>query len=140
MAADLSISQAVAKAMCDTLVDAIDAGSPPGTIAIRSGTRPATTDTAVTGTLLATLTFSNPAFGAATTASPSVATASAITSDSSADNTGTATWFRIFTGSGTAIADGNVGTSGEDLNLNTVSIVAGAVVSISAGTISMPVT
>jgi hypothetical protein len=139
MAADLSISQAVAKAMCDTLVDAIDVGGA-GTLAIRSGTRPATTDTAVTGTLLATLTFSATAFGAATTASPSVATAAAITSDSSADNTGTATWFRIFTGSGTAIADGNVGTSGEDLNLNTVSIVAGAVVSISAGTISMPVT
>jgi hypothetical protein len=139
MAADLSISQAVAKAMCDTLVDAIDVGGA-GTLAIRSGTRPATTDTAVTGTLLATLTFSATAFGAATTASPSVATAAAITSDSSADNTGTATWFRIFNGSGTAIADGNVGTSGEDLNLNTVSIVAGAVVSISAGTISMPVT
>lgn len=139
MAADLSISQAVAKAMCDTLVDSIDTGGA-GTLAIRSGTRPATTDTAVTGTLLATLTFAATAFGAATTASPSVATAAAITSDSSADNTGTATWFRIFNGSGTAIMDGNVGTSGEDLNLNTVSIVAGAVVSISAGTISMPVT
>jgi len=139
MAADLSISQAAAKAMCDALVDLIDVGGA-GTLAIRSGTRPATTDTAVTGVLLATLTFSATAFGAATTASPSVATAAAITSDSSADATNTATWFRIFNGSGTAIMDGNVGTSGEDLNLNTTSIVTGAVVSISAGTISVPVT
>ncbi len=140
MAADLSISQAAAKAMCDALVDLVDGGAGAGTLDIRSGTRPATTDTAVTGTLLAHLVMSDPAFGNATTASPSVATASAITSDSSADNTGTATWFRIFDSNGTAIMDGNVGTSGEDLNLNTVSIVAGAVVSISAGTISVPVT
>jgi hypothetical protein len=139
MAADLYITQAAAKAMCDTLVDLIDAGGA-GTLEIRSGTRPATADTAASGTLLATLTFSATAFGAATTASPSVATAAAITSDSSADATNTATYFRIKSGAGTTIMDGSVGTSGEDLNLNTVSIVSGAVVSISAGTISMPVT
>lgn len=140
MAADLGITQAVAKAMCDTLVDSIDTGGA-GTLRIYDGTRAATADTAVGAqVLLAELTFSATAFGAATTASPAVATAAAITSDASANATGTASWFRIRNGSGTTIADGNVGTSGEDLNLNTVSIVAGAVVSISAGTISVPVT
>lgn len=140
MAADLAISQAAAKAMCDALVDLVDAGGA-GKLRIYSGTRAATVDTAIGAqVLLAELTFSATAFGAATTASPSVATAAAITSDASADATGTATWFRIVSGAGTAIMDGNVGTSGEDLNLNTVSIVAGAVVSISAGTISVPVT
>lgn len=141
MAADLGISQAAAKAMCDTLVDLVDGGAGAGTLKIYSGTRAATVDTAIGAqVLLATLTFSDPAFGNATTASPSVATANAITSDSSADATNTATWFRIADSNGTAIMDGNVGTSGEDLNLNTTSIVTGAVVSISAGTISVPTT
>lgn len=140
MAADLSITQAAAKAMCDALVDLIDVGGA-GSLKIYDGTRAATTDTAVGAqVLLATLPFSATAFGAATTASPSVATANAITNDSAADATGTATWFRILNGSGTAIMDGNVGTSAADLILNTASIVANAVVSITAGTVSVPVT
>ena len=91
----------------------------------------------ITATLLATLTFSATAFGSA---SNGVATANAITQDSSADDTDTATWFRISSGGGTAQMDGNVGTSSADLILNTTSIVAGAVVSISSGQITVPLT
>lgn len=87
---------------------------------IYDGTRPATGGTATT--LLAELTC-NATFAPA--ASGGVLTLNAITQDSSANATGTATWFRIVKSDGTThVLDGNVGTSGSDLNLTTTSIVA----------------
>jgi hypothetical protein len=138
MAADPRITNAVASAACDAIVDASDGGAGAGTLTIYDGTIPTNADTAVGAqTPLAVLTFSDPAFGAA---SNGVATASAITSDSSANNTGTASWFRIATSGPTTIMDGTVGTSGEDLNLNTTSIVSGATVSVTAFTVTVPKT
>lgn len=51
------------KAKLDAMLAALDGG----TIEVRTGAQPATPATAATGTLLATLTFADPAFGAATT-------------------------------------------------------------------------
>jgi len=97
-------------------------------INIYDGTRPATGGTATT--LLAQLT-GNATFAPA--ASGGVLTLNAITQDSSANATGTATWFRIYASNGTThVMDGNVGTSGSDLNLTTVSIVTAQPVSISS--------
>jgi hypothetical protein len=48
---------------CDAIVDDIDSGTPPGTIAIRTGAQPTNVGDADTGTLLGTLTFSTTAFG-----------------------------------------------------------------------------
>jgi len=97
-------------------------------INIYDGTRPATGGTATT--LLAQLT-GNATFAPA--ASGGVLTLNAITQDSSANATGTATWFRIYASNGTThVLDGNVGTSGSDLNLTTVSIVTAQPVSISS--------
>ena len=95
-----------------------------GYLRLYSGTQPATADTAVTTqTLLAELRWNATAFGAA---SSGVATANAITADTSADNTGTATWFRALKSDGTTVVfDGSVGTSGADLNLNSTSIKIG---------------
>ncbi len=77
MAADPRITNAVASAACDAIVDAIDGGPAAGTIKIYSGTIPTDADTAIGAQVLrATLTFSDPAFGAAANG---VATASAIT-------------------------------------------------------------
>jgi hypothetical protein len=56
-------------AALDTIVDRVDAGSGAGKLQIF---------TAAYGTLLAEFTFSDPAFGAATVASPSVATAASM--------------------------------------------------------------
>ena len=104
-----------------------------GYLRLYSGTQPATADTAVTTqTLLAELRWNATAFGAA---SSGVATANAITADTSADNTGTATWFRALKSDGTTVVfDGSVGTSGADLNLNSTSISAGAAVSVTSFT------
>lgn len=106
-----------------------------GYLRIYDGTKPAYGDTAITTqTLLAELTFANPAFGAA---SSGTATANALTSDASANASGTATWFRAFKSDGTtAVFDGSAGSSGCDLNLATDIIGAGAVVAVTDLTIS----
>lgn len=97
---------------------------------IYDGTPPADANTSLAGnTLLAELACSA-TFAAA--ASSAQLTANSITADSSADATGTATFFRLLTSGGTAQVQGTVGTSGADLNLNTTSIVAGAQVSVSS--------
>jgi hypothetical protein len=138
MAADPRLTNAVASAACDAIVDSIDGGAGAGTIKIYTGTIPTDADTAIGAqTLLATLTFSDPAFGAA---SNGVATASAITSDTSADATGTAAWARIASSTPTTVMDVTVGTSGDDINFNTVSFVAGATVAISSMTVTVPKT
>lgn len=101
---------------------------------IYDGSRPATGGAATT--LLAELTC-NATFAPA--ASGGVLTLNAIASDSSANATGTATWFRIVQSNGTThVLDGSVGTSGQDLNLNSVSIVATGTVAISSFTITAP--
>lgn len=97
---------------------------------IYSGTRPANVAGAITGTLLAQLTC-NGTFAPA--ASNGVLTLNAITQDSSADATGTASHFRLFRSDGTtAVLDGDVGTTGSDLNLTTTSLVAGQPVSVTS--------
>ena len=135
------ISTAAAKAACDGVVDLLDVGGA-GYIEIRTGSQPATVATAASGTLLGTLTLSNPAFGNATTASPAVATASAITSDTSADATGTAGWFRAYSGGGTAVIDGSITATGGggDMTLDSVSVVAGGTLAVTSWTVSHPTT
>lgn len=141
MANNFNISNVAAKALADAFDDQVNIGSTAAAIDIRTGAQPADPDTAATGTLLATLTMSDPAFGAAADANPGGRiTASAITDDTSADATGTAGYFRIrATGTGADdVADGECGTSASDLNFNTVSITAGSTVSITSFTVTMP--
>lgn len=115
----------------NTRLDAVDtaanAGAGAALLRIYDGSRPATGGTATT--LLAELTMSDPAFGAA---SGGTLTAGAITSDTSANATGTATWFRLVDSDANFVMDGDVGTSGSDLNLNTTSIVAGGTVQVTS--------
>jgi hypothetical protein len=106
-----------------------------GQIQIYTGAQPAVQG-ALTGTKLSTLTFGSPALGAA---SGGVATANAITQDSSAANTGTAGYFALTKSDGTTVvATGSVGTSGANMNLATLSINAGDVVTCSSLTLTIP--
>ena len=82
MALNFKISTPARNAACDAIVDLVDGGAGAGTLAIRTGSPPTNPADADSGTLLGTLTFSDPAFGAA---SGGTATASAITSDTNAD-------------------------------------------------------
>lgn len=134
------ISTGAAQAACNAVVDLLDGGAGAGYVEIRTGSQPATVATAASGTLLGTLTLSDPAFGNATAASPSVATASAITSDTNADASGTAGWFRGYDSTGAAVIDGSITATGGggDMTLDTVSIVAGGTIALTSWTISHP--
>lgn len=102
---------------------------------IYSGTQPANADTALSGnTLLAELVCGSPFAGSAASG---VLTVTNPTNDTSADATGTASFFRLVKSDGTTVVmDGSVSTSGADLNLNTVSITSGGTVSVTSWTIT----
>jgi hypothetical protein len=130
----IRITNAVATAMIDA---GIGDQSDNGYLRIYDGTIPTNADTAIGAqVLLAELRWNATAFPSATNG---VITAAALTADSSANATGTASWFRSLKSDGTTVlCDGTVSTSGADCNLNTVSIVSGANVSISSATFTMP--
>lgn len=114
-----TISTALRNTMCDAFVDSLDDGAGAALLEIH---------TAAFATLLATLTFSDPAYGAA---SSGVAQENAITDDSSADATGTAAVLRVTTSDPTTLFEGTVSTSGADINFNSVAFVSGDTVSVS---------
>lgn len=101
-----------------------------GLLRIYSGSRPANVAAAISGTLLAELTCGSPFAGSASSGGLTVTNP---TQDSSADNTGTASHFRQWKSDGTtAVFDGDCGTSGSDMNLNTTSIVSGGPVQVTS--------
>lgn len=110
-----------------------------GTIQIYSGSQPSVNG-ALTGTLLATLTFSATAFASATASGGTASiTANTITSGT-AGNTGTAGYFALVSSGSVVEATGTCGTSGADMNLNTTAIVTGNTVSITSFVVSLPET
>jgi len=103
---------------------AIDAGSGAGRIII---------GTASMASTLAELTLSDPCG----TVSGDVLTFSAISSDTSANNTGTAAAATIQDSDGNTIVSGlTVSTSGANINLNSTSITAGQTVSLTSATLT----
>jgi hypothetical protein len=130
------ITTARRNAAADSVVDAIDVGAPASTVEIRSGAQPASANDVDAGTLLATLSLPDPAFGAA---AAGVATANAIAAvtGSAADTAG---HFRVKNGDGTTVMDGSVTATGGggDMELNTVTISVGVNVEVTAWTVTMP--
>ena len=132
------IPNASRSAMTNAITALLNAGAGPGYIEIRTGTQPADPDSAVSGTLLATIDLNDPAFGAATDGvasadvSPTLANA--------ADATGTAGWFRGFDSNGAAVIDGSVTATGGggDCQLNTTSLIVDVDVTVTAWTITQP--
>jgi hypothetical protein len=127
-----------ANAARDAALNAITATVNNGSLRIYSGTAPANADGALSGnTLLAQLTLGATAFG---TAASGVATANAISADTSADATGTPTFFRLLASNGTTVVyQGTAGASGQELNLSNLSggqIVAGGSVSVTSLTVT----
>lgn len=117
---------AVRNGMCDFVVDQLDEGTPPGTLVFQTS-----------GNVeVATLTFSNTAFGAA---SGGTATANAITEDASATG-GTIAKARLKNAAGTdkIICSVTATGGGGDIELNAVGVSAGQTVSITSLTYSAP--
>jgi len=130
------IPTAARNAAANAVVLLADAGPAAGTIQIRSGAQPATANDAATGTLLATLTMSDPAFAAAVAGVSTLDTTPVLTTTGVA--AGTAGWFRMLDSNGLTVMDGAVSTAGAELNLNTTTISVGVTVEITAGTVTMP--
>lgn len=114
-----------------------DAGSGPGTVNVYSGAQPATAATTASGTLLATMTLSDPAFG---DAANGVSAVNPVAEDASADASGTAGWFRVLDSAGATCWDGSVGAtgSGADMILASTALVQGGVVDINTWQVTQP--
>jgi hypothetical protein len=132
----MALNTQLANATVNGQGDNLSARLNSGFLRIYDGTQPATADTAVsTQVLLAELTFS-------ATAAPATVngliTFNAITSDSSANATGTPTWFRAVQSNGTTVVmDGTAGASGCNLNLSGLTggqIIIGGTVAVSSFT------
>ena len=121
----LTLTTASKNAVLDTLWDQADGGAGAGYFEVQI----------VANVEAATLTFSDPAFAAA---SASTKTANAITSDTNA--TGNATdvsLVQFFDSNALAFAVGSVGISGENLNLSTLTISSGDTVTCTSMTASI---
>ena len=133
MATKPVMSMVACKAGLDAITALVTATA---NVKIYTGTQPATTLTAASGTLLSTLPMNATPFPASSSSGTSdgkaTATANAITSDTNAANTGTAGYFRVINGSSVVIFQGNCATSGADLNFNTTAITAGDTVAITS--------
>jgi hypothetical protein len=132
MANNPKFSNAAVNAEADAVARLLDNGY----FRIYSGTQPATADTALSGnTLLAELRY---AATSAPAASAGVLTFNAVTSDTSADATGTASFFRSLKSDGTsAVMDGTVGTSAADAIINSTAIQAGTQVDVTSHTFTV---
>lgn len=131
------ISNAARSAAADAIVDRLDAGSGAGTLKIYTGEQPAGPDSTATGTLLGTLTLSDPAYGSA---SNGVAAIASITGDTSADASGDAGWARLSDSDGTPVIDMAVSEAGGggELILENASIVAGGAINVTSLPATMP--
>lgn len=132
----LRFAVAARNAGLDARLDRMDAGVGAGVIKIYSGAQPATGDTAASGTLLVTLTCSDPAWAAATDGVKTLDNTPVLTAAAVA--TGTAGWARCEDSAGVAVMDGSVGTSGTDFTINSTSITSGQTVNLTAGTVTDP--
>lgn len=129
----IQYSAAVRNAELDALETAVGTGA---IMKIRSGSAPATVATADSGTVLATISLGSDWMAAASGGSKSK---SGTWQDASADATGTAAHFRIYASDGTtAHIQGTVTVTGGggDLTLDSVSITAAQVVTVSSFTIT----
>lgn len=127
MALNPKLANVGANAAADAVARLLDNGY----LRIYDGAQPATADTAIGAqVLLAELRYNATS---APAASAGVLTFSAITSDTAANATGTAAWFRAFKSDGTtAVYDGSVGTGTNDIVLNSVAIQISAQVDVTA--------
>jgi hypothetical protein len=127
MANNPKFANVTVNAEADALARLLDNGY----LRLYSGSQPTNADTALGAqVLLAELRFNATS---APAASAGVLTFNAITSDTSADATGTAAFYRALKSDGTSVVmDGSVGTSSADLVLNSTAIQSGAQVDVTS--------
>lgn len=129
----ITITNAARTAACDAIVDLVDVGASAPSIMIVI-----TEDDYSGSSLLATIDLDGTAaFGAASNGVATLDT-TPVLEDTNAALTGTAGFFQMVDGNGLQVMKGTVGTSGADINLDSLSIVAGGTVQITSGSVTMP--
>jgi len=120
-------------------------------INIYTGTQPATADTAASGTLLATIYSNNPTdtlglnFDVPAVAG-TISKAAGETWAGTALATGTAGWYRLYEAGGNPAIlsttesriDGNISTSGANMNMSSTTITTGTVQTVSTFDVTLP--
>lgn len=139
--ATIKLATAVATAMVDAVVDRIDADAGAGTLKIYSGSVPADGDATPAGTLLATITLADPAFGA--TSSIDATVSRAVMTDPAAVNwsaSGTAGCYIVEDQSGDNVWVGDVTATGGggSLQLSSTTAVSGSPVDITSFNFNQP--
>ena len=115
----------------------VDSGTGAATLKIYTGTQPAAPTDAPTGTLLMSFTLNKPSYLPSMDGSAGMDTGGGISTVALAS--GVAGWGRLATSDGTAAYDGSCGTgSTAEFTLSALSITAGQVVVLTAGTLSVP--
>lgn len=119
-----TLTTSARNAAANAVVDLIDGGSGAGTLQFETSG-----DVEV-----ATCTFSDPAFGNASTG---VATANSITSDTNATG-GTVAQASAYDSDSNKVIEFSVSTSGADIDMSSLTVGAGDTVSVSSLTVTMP--
>lgn len=132
----VKLSTALRNARIDAIETLLSAGSTTPILKIRDGSVPASAGASEAGTnVLASITLNTNWLNAASGGAATIANGP--WTDSSADATGTATFFRIYASDGTTChIQGTVGTSGTDMIVNTTSFVSGQTFTISTFTVT----
>jgi hypothetical protein len=133
------LAVAARNAAANAAIDLLDGGPAAGTIKIYTGAQPTNPDTAIGAvTLLATFTLADPAFGASVAGVKTIDASPILTTTGVA--AGTAAWFRGADSTGAAVCDGTVSATGGggNLEINTTSVSIGLDLSITGGTVTMP--
>lgn len=138
MAANPVVSNASVVAGLNALLALLNAGGA-GQIKIWTGSPPATCETGDSGIELVALALSATAFPTAVdnAAGGATATANTITAGV-AINTGTAGYFRAYSGAGTCIDQGTCGTSAADMIMSNTAINSADIVSCSSWAVTLP--
>jgi hypothetical protein len=125
------IADTIRNSRVDAIRAAVDAGASGGFLRIYSGSKP-TKGATPAGLLLADILLADPC-GSST---GGVLTITTPRTDTSANNSGTASFFYLVDSTGAFVCDGDVANSGSDLNVTTTTIVAGQPVEITSLTIT----
>lgn len=132
----ITLATTARNAAANGVVALADAGSGAGYVEIRTGAAPASPQASATGTLLATVTLNDPAYGSAVAGICTLDVTPQPAGTAVATNT--AGWARLYDSAGNAVLDGLCGTSGAFVNLATLSIVSGVTVTITSGSYTQP--
>ncbi|MDH2429322.1 hypothetical protein [Sphaerisporangium sp. TRM90804] len=133
----IRLPTAARNAAADAVVDLLDAGSGAATLEVRSGSQPASANDAASGTLLATFTLADPAFGSASTG---VATAASVPRTTTGAANGTAGWWRAKDSTGATVLDGSATATGGggEVQLNTTTVSTGVELRLESLTVTVP--